>query len=207
MTNFKKQKLNQFVKNIDSLPAGELKMNNPFLNKRLSNIQTEENQAIDTSLESLYLLRNIVINANASLNGGVSLRGIIQLGQFLRTRGNKVDFLKLDKWLNQLHLRRMAQLQGSILIKFFNFDADELPFIHHIEGGATNITLQSLSFNYSDSKDEIEFKQSKFGIVKPSSASLRKNIRLSMRFFNYAPIETLSYFFNNFAHSLSEIEE
>src|SRR5574344_535972 len=112
MTNYKKEKLKQFVKNIDSLPAGEVTLTNPLLNKRLKDIQQEERHAIDTSVETIYLLLIIVSNVKASFYGGISLRGIIQLGQYLRTRGDKVDFLKLDKWLNKLHLRRMAQLQG-----------------------------------------------------------------------------------------------
>ena len=36
---------------------------------------------------------------------------------------------------------------------------------------------------------------------------MRKNLRRSMRYLQYAPIETMSNFMNNFFRSLSEIEE
>ena len=63
------------------------------------------------------------------LNRGINLDAIIRLGQFLRNKGDKVDFLKLEKWLSALHLQRMAQLQGSILIAVFGFEKDEIDFV------------------------------------------------------------------------------
>ena len=36
---------------------------------------------------------------------------------------------------------------------------------------------------------------------------MSKNLRRSMRYLEYAPIETISNFCNNFFRSLSEIEE
>ena len=36
---------------------------------------------------------------------------------------------------------------------------------------------------------------------------LRRNLRRSLRYITYAPIETVSNYFNNFAKSLQEIEE
>lgn len=206
MTTFKKQKIAQMMKNLSDVPSGEVMMHNSFLNKRLNKIQTSERHAIDTSVETIYLLRIIVSNVNAMLSGTISLRGIIQLGQYLRTRGDKVDFVKLDNWLRKLHIQRMAQLQGSVLIKFFDFEQDELPFVHHVEPGAYKLTLRSLYYNIKDQED-IKFQQSQVGFVHTTGGTMRKNLRRSMRFFGYAPIETTSNFLNNFFSSLSEIEE
>jgi len=205
MTNFKKKKLEQYIRNIDSLPPGKVQLANPLLNKKLIAIQTNERQAKDSSLETIYLLRMIVINVYTMLNGGISLRGIIQLGLLLRSRGSKVDFMKLDNWLGQLRLRRMAQLQGSILIKFFNFTSDEIPFVRHYEGRALKLTLKSLSYNYNGEK--IEFSESKSGFVKSNNGAMKHSLGRAFRFFEFAPVEVMSNFFHNFAHSLSEIEE
>ena len=49
--------------------------------------------------------------------------------------------------------------------------------------------------------------QSQVGFVHTTGGSMRKNLRRSMRFFGYAPIESASNFFNGFFRSLSEIEE
>ena len=206
MTTFKKKKIAQMMKNLNNVPSGEVLMHNSFLNRRLTKIQKEEPHVIDTSMETVYLLRQIVSNANAMLSGGISIRGIIQLGQYLRTRGDKVDFVKLDNWLTKLHLQRMAQLEGSVLITFFNFEQDEIPFVKLVERGAYKLTLRSLYYNIKDMED-IKFQQSQVGFVHTTGGSMRKNLRRSMRFFGYAPIESASNFFNGFFRSLSEIEE
>ena len=206
MTTFKKKKIAQMMKNLNNVPSGEVLMHNSFLYRRLTKIQKEEPHVIDTSMETVYLLRLIVSNANAMLSGGISIRGIIQLGQYLRTRGDKVDFVKLDNWLTKLHLQRMAQLEGSVLITFFNFEQDEIPFVKLVERGAYKLTLRSLYYNIKDMED-IKFQQSQVGFVHTTGGSMRKNLRRSMRFFGYAPIESASNFFNGFFRSLSEIEE
>ena len=41
------------------------------------------------------MLQLIVFNTNAMLNRGINLDAIIRLGQFLRNKGDKVDFLKV----------------------------------------------------------------------------------------------------------------
>ena len=206
MTTFKKKKIAQMLKNVNDVPAGEVKMNNSFLNRRLNKIQEDERHAIDTSIETIYLLRIIVANVNGMLANGINLRGIIQLGDYLRTRGDKVDFVKLEKWLAKLRIQRIAQLEGSVLITFFNFEQDEIPFVKLVERGAYKLTLRSLYYNIKDMED-IKFQQSQVGFVHTTGGSMRKNLRRSMRFFGYAPIESASNFFNGFFRSLSEIEE
>lgn len=74
MTTFKKKKIAQMLKNVNDVPAGEVKMNNSFLNRRLSKIQEDERHAIDTSIETIYLLRIIVANVNGMLANGINLK-------------------------------------------------------------------------------------------------------------------------------------
>ena len=196
----------QMMKNLSDIPSGEVAMHSGFLNKRLIKIQQDEPHAIDTSMETIYLLRLIVSNVNAMYSGGISLRGIIQLGQYLRTRGDKVDFVKLDTWLTKLHIQRMAQLEGSVLIQFFNLEQDEIPFVKMVERGASKLTVRSLYYNIKDMED-IKFQESQVGFVHTTGGTMRKNLRRSMRYFGYAPIETTCNFLNSFFKSLSEIEE
>ena len=206
MTVFKKKKIAQMMKNLNAVPAGAVLMNNSFLNRRLIKIQKEERHSIDTSIETLYLLRLLVSNINGILANGISIRGIIQLGQYLRTRGDKVDFIKLESWLRKLHIQRMAQLEGSVLIQFFNFEQDEIPFVKMVERGASKLTVRSLYYNIKD-MENIKFQESQVGFVHTTGGTMRKNLRRSMRYFGYAPIETTCNFLNSFFKSLSEIEE
>ena len=80
MSRFKMKKLMALMKNIADMPAGEVTLSNPLLNKRLKKIQKAESQATDSSIETVYLLRIIIANVNATMNHGIPVRGIIQLG-------------------------------------------------------------------------------------------------------------------------------
>lgn len=180
---------------------------NRFLDKRFHRIEHNEMHAIDTNVEAIEVLRIIVGTVSMMLNRGMMLKGILRLGAYLRTKGDKVDFLKLDSWLGKLHLRRMAQLQGSMLITVFNFDKDELPFVERVESSAYNLVVRSVLHTASDTAEEWHFRQSRSGFVTNNSALLRRNLRRSLRYLVYAPVETVSNYFSNFARSLQEIEE
>jgi len=182
-------------------------LSNRILNKRLKKIRKNEPHAIDTSMDTVELLNIIVKNVGCMLNNGISLDGILELGRYLRTKGNRVDFVKLDNWLKELHLQHIAQLQGSILISVFKFEQSEIPFAQKLEPAAGKLTLRSINHTAIDTAKDWNFRQSKSGFVKNNSAALRKNLRRSIKYINYAPIETMSNFINNFARSLSEIEE
>ena len=182
-------------------------LTNFFLGRRLKNIQENERHAIDASMDTLYLLNIIVSNVRGMLNRGFPLRGIIKMGSFLRNQGDKVDFIKLEKWLKSLHLQRMAQLEGSILIEKFVFEKNEIPFVNEKEPAAEKLLERSLNHTAEDTAEEWHFRQSRSGFVHNNTTVLRKNLRRSMRYIGYAPLETISNFIHNFTKSLSEIEE
>jgi hypothetical protein len=199
----------RFIKaDIEDTPQQEAsQLSNRILNHRLKRIIEEERHAIDTNIGSLEVLNIIVGNVSTMLNKGMMLSGIIRLGSYLRTKGDKVDFVKLDTWLSRLHIRRMAQLQGSMLMAVFHFEQDELPFVQRVEPAAYKLVLRSVSHSASDTAEEWHFRQSRTGFVQNNSTLLRRNLRRSLRYISYAPIETVSNYFNNFARSLQEIEE
>lgn len=193
------------MKNLNAVPAGAVLMNNSFLNRRLIKIQKEERHSIDTSIETLYLLRLLVSNINGILANGISIRGIIQLGQYLRTRGDKVDFIKLESWLRKLHIQRMAQLEGSVLITFFDFEKTRFPLYAEWKRRLqTHPTLPLLQ--YAGGKRH-RVRTDCHWLVRTTGGTMRKSLRRSMRYMTYAPIETISNFTHKVFHSLSEIEE
>jgi len=185
----------------------KVKLSSRLLNHRLKGIIHNELHSIDTSIEALDILKLIVSNSQSMLTRGMDLDGIITLGQYLRTRGDKVDFVRLDAWLSSLMLHPMAELQGNILISVFGFDEDELPFVTKYDQKAYKLTLRSVSDLAKDTSQEWHFKQNSAGFVRNNGAVLRRNLRRSLRYVGYAPLETVSNFANNFVRSLSEIEE
>ena len=191
----------------DKIIGDDAELSNKWLNKRYHKIIYNEMHSIDTSTETLRMLQLIVFNTNAMLNRGINLDAIIRLGQFLRNKGDKVDFLKLEKWLSALHLQRMAQLQGSILIAVFGFERDEIDFVKKEEPVAYKLTIKIISNLVKDTAGEWHFRQNSAGFVQNNGKMLRRNLRRSYKYISYAPIETTSNFINGFIKGLSEIEE
>ena len=182
-------------------------LSNRILNARLQRILNNERHAIDTNIGAIEVLNIIINNVSSILNNGSMLSGLIRLGSYLRNKGDKVDYVKVETWLNKLHIRRMAQLQGSMLISVFNFEPAELPFVNRIEPAAHNLVMRSVEHAANDSAEEWHFRQSRSGFVTNNSTLLRRNLRRSLRYISYAPIETISNYFSSFARSLQEIEE
>ncbi len=191
----------------DKIIGDDAELSNKWLNKRYHKIIYNEMHSIDTSTETLRMLQLIVFNTNAMLNRGINLDAIIRLGQFLRNKGDKVDFLKLEKWLSALHLQRMAQLLGSILIAVFGFEKDEIDFVKKEEPVAYKLTIKIISNLVKDTAGEWHFRQNSAGFVQNNGKMLRRNLRRSYKYISYAPIETTSNFINGFIKGLSEIEE
>ncbi len=203
----KVQKTLEERKPAQQIEKGKIRLSNGIFNKKLQKIIHKEPHSIDTSIEAVEILKIIVFNTNAMLNRGISLEGIIRLGQYLRTRGDKVDFVKLENWISNLHLDRMAQLQGSILMEFFGFEQDELPFVRQVEKEAYKLIMKTISNLVKETTVEWHFKENSAGFVRNNGTVLRRNLRRSLRYFDYAPLETTSNFIHNFRRSLAEIEE
>ena len=171
------------AKGLEAVPfSAEARLSNPFLNNRLKHIRQAERHAIDTNIETVKLLDIIVSNINHVMSSGLSLQGVLEIGRYLRTNGQHVDFVKLDNWLSQLHIARMASLLGSILVEVFEFDADEVPFIRRMDPKADSLLMRTL-------QDE---------------GKAKHNNRL---LFIFQPLETSTRFLRHIKQQLAEIEE
>jgi len=172
------------------------RLTNVVLRRRLEKIVTSERHAIDTSVETLQLLNIIVVGANLLLATGISLPQITSLGIFLRSdKGGRVDFVKLDTWLTRLHIRSLASLQASVLVAFFHFDANELPFMAEMYPQVEQMLLEQMP-NVSGRQET------------PSHGhSWSCQIRHTLQLMPYAPIEASSRLLARLSSRLAEIEE
>ena len=186
---------------------GKVRLSNSYLNWRLKKILKESANNEDVTKESLQLLLMIVHNTNQTLNRGITLKGIIELGLFLRNSGHKVNFVALESWLQKLGLVRMANLQVTVLTEFLHFDNDEIPFMQREEPTGRYLTQKSLVHTAEDTAENWHFRMRTNGMVENNNRVLRRNLRRSMRYMRFNPFETTSNFFSSFARSLSEIEE
>jgi hypothetical protein len=79
--------------------------------------------------------------------------------------------------------------------------------VQRIEPAAYQLVLRSVSHSASDTAEEWHFRQSRTGFVQNNSTLLRRNLRRSLRYITYAPIETVSNYFNNFCQVVAGVEE
>lgn len=185
----------------------EPELSNILLKWQMKRIHRREENNPESTPETWQLMLIIVNNVNQTLTKGISLRGIIELGRFLRTKGQLVDFVQIENWLQRLYIMRMTSLQGSILVNLFNFADDEIPFMHQQEKAAVRLVERSLTHTAADTAENWHFRMRTNGMVQNNSKVLRRNLRRSFKYLRYNPIETTSNFMANFAKTLAEIEE
>jgi hypothetical protein len=164
------------------------------------------NARVEIPSATLSVLISLLNITQDILSNGLSLRELVDLGMFLRKKGDKVDFVKLQTWTERLHMERMAQLTGSLLVELLGFTVEEIPFM--TEGPHDISRVMSDLFLYNKKKDEMFFQQGQGIFVHASNSSaMFWQVRHSARYFRYYPTESVTHFITAFAHSLSHIEE
>ena len=146
MSQWKQQRMSELKDEILSAttysPDKIYQLSNTWQEKRRQKIFDDERHSIDTSIETLNLLNLIIYNKNEIETNGISITGLIELGQYLRHKGHRVDFVKLDRFISRLFMRRMASMIASMLMEIFGFEAAELPFLYNKHKNLTNRLLR-----------------------------------------------------------------
>lgn len=196
------------------------RLTNPLLNRKLQNIINREIRCCDsyyivingTRIEgvppTLNLLLLITRIVRFMINEGIALKQLVDLGMFLRTIGDKVDYVQLQSHLKKLGMQDAANIIGNIMMRIFAFEADELPFVTKMSPlPGTNLIEEVFSMRHHY-PDEWYFTQGKHIFVRNNNSSaMLWHIRHSAKFMRYYPAEVFTSFFTSFAHSLSHIEE
>lgn len=165
-------------------PKERYQFSNNFIEKRRVKLFDDERHAIDTSTDTLNLLNLLIYNITEMENRGISLHGIISVGLYLRNNGQNVDFVKLDKWISHLHIKRMSSLIASILVEGFGFEVEEIPFLYKVYPKVVNRLYQRLEDG------------------QPKGILMQTN-----NIFRYSPVSAIGLLFTRTKQYLSTIEE
>jgi hypothetical protein len=152
--------------------------------RRYRKISEQEKHNIDCSTETLDFLHLLVANIDLIITRDMSLSGIIAVGEYLRNKGNRVDFVKLNQWIHRLGIAQAASFIGHMLIELFDFETEELEFMTR--------TYKKPLVHYERLLDNAFNPHHKF----------RRASRLNLAF-----IETSSYHLLNFKTRITDIEE
>lgn len=181
----------------------EQRLTNPLLNHKLQRIIGEH---YDTP--TLQLLLNIIRLSRYILTQGVNMRHLVELGIYLRTTKDHIDYELLTTWIKKLHMTKIARLEAELLIHFFDFKSEEIPFTETNVNKSTVSVADDILSTSSEQAAEWYFTQGKNVFVSTTnSGAMMWHVRHSAKYMSYYPSEAFTNFLANFAHSLSHIEE
>ena len=192
------------VKDVDGVYTS---LSNGRMRKKLERIIYDETHSDEKNLPALHLLCIIVYNINMTLTHGMRMNGIVALGLYLREKGGRVDFVKLDSWLGQLLMVHFADLLGSVLVDVFGFEEGEIPFMHHHEDNVEDLISWTFDNTGEEEENESYFVQLSSGFIANDRTVIRRNLKRGLRYMRYYPLETVSNFFSKFFKNLPNVEE
>lgn len=195
----------QTVKEMDEeIPREEEQhLTNPLLNRKLQHIIEEQK---DTP--TLELLQNIIRLARFILTQGLNMRYLVELGIYLRTTKDQIDYEQLKDWIKKLHMTKIVKLEAALLVCFFDFKPEEIPFSEAVANSSAVNLAENFLNTSSKQAAEWYFTQGKSVFVtSTNSGAMMWHVRHSAKYMNYFPSEAVTNFIANFAHSLSHIEE
>jgi len=189
---------------------------NRRLNKQLQRIVNGEIRCCDSSYIEINGVRVEVLPPTMNLllllidisrkvtDDGLDLKQIVDLGLFLRRMGDRVDFVKFQLWIESLKMVRMAQVIGILLIKMFDFEKDEIPFVHHENDTAAKTLLKEVMYGGRI----FHFKPiENGGTLRKETHSVFFHLRRCSKYMNYYPREINSTAISRIVHSLDQVEE
>lgn len=184
------------------------RLSSRWLERRYERLREREPHAMDASMETLRML-DLIVAATAEMTGrGLLLPALLDIATYLRSQGDRVDFMKTERWLRRLHLERMASLQGSMLIALLGFELDEIPYMHREEAGAEATALALLGRQREDgSATDWHIRQGRAGLVYGNTENIFRWTRRTLHYLPYAPMETTACVWRKFVNSLEELEE
>lgn len=181
-------------------PTFDVSSLSPRLQKSLSAIA----EKTDTSSADYQLLEAFVHLAYALLCDDQWVRQMMVTGELIREHGAQVHRDQLKTWIGKLHLNKMIQLEGALLVELMGLQQEELPFTVV----PSKFDIDRFASAIPHSQEQMLFSQGKDIFVHTSNKkAMVWNARRSARFFRYNPMESVANLFSSFAKSLTNIEE
>ena len=214
--NIPKEQIEQVKEHLKTSPsqglsdlyvASRLHLHNKEMNKQLQHLVSQEYSDPERSYETLQLLAILICNVESILAGRSSLRGLIDLGRYLRQEGDKVDFVKLERWLGQTRMMKMACLQGTLLAEGFGFTKEELPFVSKFQPNSRRWLLRALMLGHFANHPTSTGTNMHDGFALSSPGTAWRTIRHALAYRRLAPGETISTICHGIMRGLAEIDE
>lgn len=155
-------------------------------------------EILPPTINLLVLILNLI---QQILDDDVHQQDLLDLGLFMRKVGKDVDYIKIERWLNELQMQQLADFEGGLLIKLFGFSKDELPFMKDIYDNEVDNLIQNIfsDENMSTDIDDLSIgRKTKRGM---------KHLYHSATNLKYHPKEVTGGVLSKFKNIFSQIEE
>ncbi len=140
---------------------------------------------INLFVQILYVMQHL-------LAGGIKPQMLIDLGVLVRKLGNQIDYIKIERWLNELKLQKIADYEGGLLIRLFGFKKEEIPFMQKHYESATEAFV-----NYIFSDENMKLMSTAPSSLRKRHAGIKK----------YLPREVTANYFHRMVNILFNIDE
>lgn len=129
----------------------------------------------------------------------IKMQQLLDIGMLLRKHGDKVDYVKLEGWLEELNMQGMADIIGGMLITMFDFTQDEIPFMKKYDAKQCKNVAEHIFDMSKKSYNEFDIKDIMKKSVKSFVGSTSK--------IKYHPHEILGGYVQQIKKMFSEVEE
>lgn len=168
-----------------------------------TNLIDLNHQRMETLPPNLFLLHLLLNMALSIINEGVTVKQLTDIGVFLRKWGDRVDYIKLQEWIERLNLGSMAKLTALMLTNLLGFTDDEIPFVSESQKIKTTPTLMEELFALQTLSQRADGGT----LSKRAPSQAVGQLRRTTRYMSFYPSEGFTNLLAVFAHSLSHIEE
>ena len=150
----------------------------------------------------------IIRIARYILTQGINMKHLTELGVYLHTTRDQIDYEKLTSWIKKLRMGKIVRLEAALLVHFLGFKSEDIHFAKATINKETLRIAEDFLNTSSQQAADWYFTQGKNVFVGTSnSGAMMWHVRHSAKYMSYYPSEAVTNFFSNFAHSLSHIEE
>lgn len=175
------------------------------LSKKLDRLEEASPHTADSSFS---VLRAMVVLSQSLLTADRWVRQLLSLAAMLSTDGLRIDREQLEKWVKELHMERMTQLEGVLLTRLVDIREERLPFKMTLNEEERSQMLEEIVATIDATTHQWQFSQGgNIFVHNSSSSAMYWQARHSVRYLKYHPTASIASFVSSFVQSLTNIEE
>ena len=180
----------------------------PIPSRLAKKLDRMEDEAPLTANSSLSILRAMVNLSQSLLTADRWVRQLLSLAAMLSTDGLRLDLEQLEKWVKELHMERMVQLEGVLLTRLVDISEERLPFKMTLAEEERGQMLEEITSTIDATTHQWQFSQGgNIFVHNSSSSAMYWQARHSVRYLKYHPTASIASFVTSFVQSLTNIEE